>query len=89
VFGVDAYPELHLKVAALLESILRIHPLIDGNKRLGIRAAALFLGYNGYTLTIADAAAGDDAIRAMAAGDLTLDKIAEWLRQHSLPLTPE
>jgi hypothetical protein len=33
-FGQDAYPDLHTKAAAILHSILRNHPLVDGNKRL-------------------------------------------------------
>jgi death-on-curing protein len=30
--GVEAYPQLPMKAAALLESVARFHPLIDGNK---------------------------------------------------------
>ena len=33
VFGVDAYPALDLKAAALLHSIARNHALVDGNGR--------------------------------------------------------
>lgn len=33
VTGTEAYPQLALKAAALLESVARFHPLIDGNKR--------------------------------------------------------
>ena len=32
VFGQDAYPDLHLKAAALLHSLARNHALVDGNK---------------------------------------------------------
>lgn len=34
-FGEDAYPDLITKVAALLQSIVNNHALVDGNKRLG------------------------------------------------------
>jgi death on curing protein len=34
VLGNDAYPDLLTKAAALLHSLARNHPLIDGNKRL-------------------------------------------------------
>ncbi len=34
VFGQDAYPDLHLKAAALLHSLARNRALVDGNKRL-------------------------------------------------------
>ena len=35
VFGEDAYPDIWTKAAALLQSVVKNHPLIDGNKRLG------------------------------------------------------
>ncbi|WP_109529888.1 MULTISPECIES: type II toxin-antitoxin system death-on-curing family toxin [Nocardia] len=47
VFGADAYPTLWEKAAALLHSIASNHPLIDGNKRLAIVAAVVFLARNG------------------------------------------
>ena len=46
VFGEDAYPTLPLKAAALLHSIVRNHPLVDGNKRLGWLATLGFLRRN-------------------------------------------
>ena len=45
-FGDDAYPAIEEKAAVLLESIVRNHPLIDGNKRLGWIAAVMFLERN-------------------------------------------
>ncbi len=46
-FGRDAYPDLVTKASALLQSIVGNHPLVDGNKRLGWLAAAVFLEING------------------------------------------
>jgi death-on-curing protein len=46
-FGDDAYPDLWTKAAALLQSILKDYALIDGNKRLGWPATAVFLEING------------------------------------------
>jgi death-on-curing protein len=48
VFAADAYPELELKAAALLESLARNHPLIDGNKRTAWTLTILFLWINGF-----------------------------------------
>jgi death-on-curing protein len=42
-FGEDAYPTVRLKAAALLDSIVTSHALIDGNKRLGWLATTVFL----------------------------------------------
>ena len=46
-FGQDAYPDVITKAAALLQSIVNNHALVDGNKRLGWLAAAVFLELNG------------------------------------------
>ncbi len=46
VFGQDAYPNLHLKAAALLHSLSRNHALVDGNKRLAWTACRTFLAIN-------------------------------------------
>lgn len=46
VFGQDAYPSLQLKAAALLHSLCTNHALVDGNKRLAVAAAIVFLDIN-------------------------------------------
>lgn len=46
-FGDDAYPTLDAKAAALLQSIVAGHALVDGNKRLGWVAVRLFYLMNG------------------------------------------
>ena len=59
LFGADAYPDLATKVAALLESIVRNHALVDGNKRLGWLALVLVLALDGTRLDVADDEAYD------------------------------
>ena len=44
VFGRDAYSGLDTKAAVLLESVVRNHALVDGNKRLGWLAVVVFYG---------------------------------------------
>lgn len=51
-FGVDAYPVLEEKAAALLHSLARNHALADGNERLALAATIAFLGMNGRRLTL-------------------------------------
>jgi death-on-curing protein len=82
-FGADAYPSLEAKAAALLESLVRNHPLVDGNKRLGWLALYVFLGLNGHQLEVDDDEAYDTVI-AVAEGrrplvDITA-RIAGWVR---------
>lgn len=50
VFGVDAYPEVWDKAAAMLQSLARNHALVDGNKRTAWAAAWTFLHLNGFEL---------------------------------------
>jgi death on curing protein len=56
-FGQDAYPDVVTKAAALLQSIVNNHALVDGNKRLGWLATSVFLELNGIK---ASAIANDD-----------------------------
>ncbi|MGQ0743463.1 MAG: type II toxin-antitoxin system death-on-curing family toxin [Acidimicrobiales bacterium] len=79
-FGVDAYPEVWLKAAALLQSIVKNHPLVDGNKRLGWLATAVFLELNGVRATTAPNDAVYDTVMEVAAGQFGVDEIAEALR---------
>lgn len=59
LFGDDAYRSLHEKAAVLMESIVRNHPLVDGNKRLGWHAVYVFLGINGVRIDAPDDGAYD------------------------------
>jgi death-on-curing protein len=71
VFGEEAYPELLTKAAALLHSIVRNHPLVDGNKRLGWVAVKTFLILNGCTATSARSDAPFELVMAVATGELS------------------
>lgn len=75
VFGTEAYPGLHLKAAVLLESLVRGHPLVDGNRRLGWLAVAVFYGLNDLELDAPDDAAYDLVI-SVAEGSATTDEVA-------------
>jgi death-on-curing protein len=48
LFGEDAYPEFELKVAAMMNSIIKNHPMIDGNKRTAWSLSVIFMFMNGY-----------------------------------------
>ena len=79
--GSDLYPTLVEKAAALCFSLVRNHPFIDGNKRVGHAAMETFLVLNG-----AEIAAGvDEQERVMldlAAGRIDRTQLGDWLRQH-------
>ena len=81
VFGEDAYPDLWSKAAAFLQSIVGNHALVDGNKRLGWLATAVFLDVNG---TDVAAATNDDVyelVVGLAAEHRSVGEIAAGLRR--------
>jgi death-on-curing protein len=81
VFGADAYPDLWTKAAALLHSIVKNHALVDGNKRLGWLATAVFLDING--VKVASASNDDvfDFVMDVATTNRSIDDIARRLRR--------
>ncbi len=78
-FGADAYPTLHLKAAALLHSLVRNHPLLDGNKRLAWLATYVFLDINGQRLVAGQDEVVDFVLAAAVGTVDDLEKIAEQL----------
>lgn len=85
LFGADAYPDLHTKAAALLESTVRNHALIDGNKRLGWMLCYDFLALNRQLLAPAEDDAYDFVI-AVVEGKFELAEMAAWLAENVTPL---
>jgi len=82
-FGQDAYPTIYEKTAALLESIARNHPFVDGNKRTATTASIVFLKLNGHEPNWQK----DDAyqfIMGVSQGRYTIEAIASWLRQNTI-----
>lgn len=77
-FGDDAYADLDTKAAVLLESIVRNHPLVDGNKRLSWVAVVVFYGLNGVALRAPEDPAYDLVI-GVAEGRLSYAEVAAQL----------
>jgi len=80
-FGEDAYPGIWLKAAALLQSLVKNHALVDGNKRLGWLSTAVFLELNGVDATQAKNDDVYDFVMSVAAGQASVEEIAEGLRR--------
>jgi len=83
VFGEDAYPDLHLKAAALLHSLARNHALVDGNKRLAWTACRTFLAVNDQWISAPEDDRFEFVIRVATGALPDLDKIAGQLRTWS------
>ncbi|WP_368861441.1 type II toxin-antitoxin system death-on-curing family toxin [Frankia tisae] len=67
-----------LKAAALLHSLVRNHPLVDGNKRLAWLAAVVFLDINDYSTDLVDDEAFELVMEA-AQGIVDIQKTADRL----------
>ena len=79
--GEDLYPTVLEKAARLGFGLIRNHPFIDGNKRIGTHAMLVFLAVNGITLSYED----NDLIRiilSVAAGELDNTGLLNWLQRH-------
>jgi death on curing protein len=84
VMGTEAYPDLPMKAAALLDSVPRFHPLVDGNKRTAWTLIVLMLWINGYRHTFSTDQAFDMVV-GVAAGILALERSAELIAEHLTP----
>ena len=82
--GNELYSDIYQKAAALLESLINNHPFVDGNKRTGITATAMFLQINDYFLTASNQEV-ESFVLSVASGKQSVQTITEWLRLHSNP----
>ena len=79
--GKDLYETLEEKAALLCYSIVKNHPMLDGNKRLGAFSLVSFLELNKYLLLYS---ADDliDLIYGIANNSLTIDDLISWIKSH-------
>ena len=79
--GQFLHRDLFEMAAAYLFHIVQNHPFADGNKRVGLEAALLFLAINGVTVeTSSDALI--ELVLQTAQGQTTKQQIADFLRAH-------
>jgi death on curing protein len=83
--GVDLYPTLLEKAAALCFSLVQDHPFVDGNKRVGHAAMETFLVLNGAEINAA-AVEQEQLMLDLAAGRVGRGQFTDWLGQHLRPL---
>ena len=79
--GQDLYPTVLEKAVRLGFGLIRNHPFIDGNKRIGTHAMLVFLNLNSITLSYED----DELIStilSVASGEMDADGLLKWIQQH-------
>jgi death-on-curing protein len=79
--GVELFPNLISKVAALIHSLVVFHPFADGNKRTALVAADVCLRLNGYRLV--PSADVEPFFWSIARGEKAIEEIVQWLRTHT------
>lgn len=82
--GHEFYPEFAQKAAALCYHLIRNHPLLDGNKRVGFICLIEFVERNGYewVAPVSDGPGGDETvevINSVAAGSTDQSTLAAWI----------
>lgn len=80
--GNDLYENIFDKAAALLQSLLKNHPFVDGNKRTALASAGIFLKLNGYKLKNYHEEEVKFAVN-VDNQNLTMEEISSWLKSHS------
>lgn len=85
-FGdVEFYPSAAEKAAALLESIVKNHPFVDGNKRTGYTLARLTLLKSDFDL-VATTDERYDFVVKIASGEMEYEAILAWIQEHLISL---
>ena len=74
--------DVPMLAAAYAFGLVKNHPYRDGNKRIGFMAMVTFLGLNGHEVGTTDAEVIAE-ILALAAGSVSEESLADWIRQHS------
>ena len=77
----DVYPSLQQKAARLCFGLIKNHPFVDGNKRIGAHAMLVFLALNGVELLYTQAELSS-IILEIAANEQDYSDLLEWLIRH-------
>lgn len=79
--GEPIYPSVQSKAAQLGFGLIRNHPFVDGNKRIGAHAMLVFLELNGIVLRY-DQQELIDIILAVASGETGRQGLLQWILGH-------
>ena len=79
--GNNLYPDVLDKASQLCYSLIENHPFVDGNKRIGVHLALLFLKLNNIELNYSQQELIDFGL-GIASGTISKHGIKEWLIQH-------
>ncbi len=81
--GTELYPSVQAKAARLCYGLVKNHPMLDGNKRIGVHTMLVFLSVNGHELTYTQKELSD-LILDVANGEKGYEDILEWILEHQI-----
>jgi death-on-curing protein len=80
------YADLAEMAAALFESLIMNHPLVDGNKRVAFFATDVFLRLNGYKLQVDANKAHRFLIGLLENNRCNYDELLPWIRDNVIEI---
>ena len=81
--GEDVYPSLQQKAARLCFGLVKNHPFVDGNKRIGAHVMLVFLALNGVELQHSQTELSD-IILQLAAGEINAEHLLRCILSHQV-----
>ena len=79
--GQELYPSIEEKAAKLGVTLTKNHAFLDGNKRIGVHIALVFLALNGVELQYSQVELSDVILR-LAAGEMEAGDLLHWILEH-------
>ena len=79
--GEDLYPTIQAKAARLGFGLIKNHPMLDGNKRIGAHAMLVFLAVNGIEMEYTQKELYE-AVLSVAADSLEYEDLLQWILEH-------
>jgi len=80
------YDTIIHEAAALLESLVQIHPFVDGNKRVAFAVTDVFLRINGFGISGRSEAIYDFLIKPLEQGIFDMEHLVPWLQANVMAL---
>lgn len=77
----DLFPSVQTKAARLGYGIIKNHPFIDGNKRIGVHVMLLFLHFNDIELSYSQDELSE-LILMIASGEKNYENLLDWIIDH-------
>lgn len=77
----ELFPSIQEKATRLAFGLIKNHPFVDGNKRIGTHVMLIFLALNGITLSYTDEELIEIILR-VASGKADERDLYQWIENH-------